>query len=200
MLVALGATVGCDQGGKSQETKPIDAGTVTAYEKLGGENGGWAKKGYPNFLTAKQIAGEVEGKKHEIGLWGFHFKEFPESKLPEVAVPFGLDFMHTPVTDQDLKGLAHLKSLTRLTLLGSKVTDAGLKELAPLANLSKLDLDSTKVTDAGLKELTPLKNLSALRLVDTGVTDAGVAELRKSLPNCEIKHGPIPPPTGGDKK
>src|SRR5262249_31418813 len=109
LLFLAGFFTGC---AREPDTKTVDATTIAAYEKLGGEHGGWAKKGYPNFLTAKQIASEPEGKKHEIGLWGFHFKEFPKSKLPEVAVSFGLDFMSTPVTDDDLKELGHLKNLT----------------------------------------------------------------------------------------
>ena len=198
LLVACGTTVGCAQekGGR----QPIDAKTIAVYEKLGAEYGGWEKQGYPNFTPEKRFPDQKVTP--EIAVWGFHFKEFPKARLPEVAVPFGLDFMCTPVTDADLKELAHLKNLTTLILIDAKISDDGLKELASLSNLSRLDLAGTKVTDAGLRDLAPLKNLVTLRLVGTNVTEVGVAELRKALPKCDITHR-LPPPdktAAGDKK
>jgi hypothetical protein len=89
LLAACATAAGCSQNSQAPY-KPIDAETVAAYEKIGAEHGGWAKKGYPNFITAKRLAEEDKGKKHEIAVPGFHFKEFPKAKLPEVAVPFGL--------------------------------------------------------------------------------------------------------------
>jgi hypothetical protein len=47
---------------------------------------------------------------------------------------------------------------------------------------------STLITDAGLVHLAGLTNLKTLYLFRTQITDAGVAELKKSLPNCEIRH------------
>src|SRR5439155_954434 len=106
------------------------------------------------------------GRDHaEKGLPGFRLARFPQAKLPEVTVPFGLE------------------------LNRSDVTDAGLKNLAGLGKLSMLGLRGARgVTDAGLKELSGLKNLAALHLRGTRLTDAGVAWLRKALPACEIRH------------
>jgi serine protease inhibitor len=124
-----------------------------------------------------------------IGLPAFRFPQLPDEKLPnlpQVQVPFGLEFSSTPltqVTDAGLKRLKDLKTLATLNLFGTPVTDAGLKELKELKNLSTLELGQTQVTDAGLRELKDLKNLAALGLAGTQVTDEGLKELRdlKSL-------------------
>ena len=97
---------------------------------------------------------------------------------------------NTPITDA---GLVHLKGLTNLqtlSLYGTQITDAGLVHLEGLTNLQKLFLDGTHVTDAGLEHLKGLTKLERLYLYlnRTQITDAGVAELKKSLPNCEIRH------------
>jgi internalin A len=154
---------------KKSPAKGIDAATVAAYEKLGAVYGGWTKSNL----------GFQIGQKHaEEGLPGFAFFEtFPKVKLPEVAVPFGLELSMAHVTDAGLKGLAHLKNLTTLELFQTPVTDAGLKELAPLKNLTELNLYNTRVTDLGLKELASLKNLTTLDLSSTKVTDAGLKAL-----------------------
>jgi internalin A len=64
-------------------------------------------------------------------------------------------------------GLAHLKGLTNLSLVGlggTQVTDAGLVQIKGLAKLSELDVSRTQVTDAGVKELQQaLPNLSITR-------------------------------------
>jgi hypothetical protein len=88
------------------------------------------------------------------------------------------------VTDRQLVGLGHLRSLTSLqslNLLGCKlVTDAGLAHLRGLTALRSLDLwECERVTDAGLAHL---RGLTALRSLDLWggeqVTDAGLAHLR----------------------
>lgn len=82
-------------------------------------------------------------------------------------------------TDGDVKKLAPLTDLTRLSLKRSRVTDAGLKELAPLTKLKSLDLFGCPVTDAGIKDLARLPALAELELGNTQVTDAGVKDLSR---------------------
>jgi hypothetical protein len=56
------------------------------------------------------------------------------------------------VTDAGLKALA-LLNLKSLDLDNTQVTDAGLKALVPLKTLTFLSLLGTKVTNDGVKEL-----------------------------------------------
>ena len=95
-------------------------------------------------------------------------------KLSPILSLYGSD-----LTDERLKGVAQLPSLTSLSLSGDKVTDAGLKELAPLTRLTELGLYGTKVTDAGLKYLAPLKNLISLGVDYLPITDKGLPELAR---------------------
>src|SRR5262249_4033024 len=135
---------------KKPEGKGIDAATVAAYEKLGAKYGGWGKAD-DTFQPGQKYA--------ESGLPGFELRTFPEGKLPDVAVPFGLMLMESDVTDAGLKQVSTLKNLTRLNLFLTNVTDVGLQELAKLRNLTELDLYNARVTDAGLKELSGLVKL-----------------------------------------
>jgi RNA polymerase sigma factor (sigma-70 family) len=151
--------------------KGIDPVTVAAYEKLGATYGVLVRSDLHIVFTPGDAAAEKS-------LPAFRFeKEDPKAKLPDVSVPFGLQFASRSITDTGLKELLGLKNLSVLYLGGTQVTDAGLKELAGLKNLSTLSLFDTQVTDTGLKELASLKNLSWLDLGYTKVTDTGVKEL-----------------------
>jgi serine/threonine protein kinase len=69
-------------------------------------------------------------------------------------------------------------SLTWIKLSGNrKVTDDGLKRLTGLKSLSVLNLNETPIGDAGAAHLTDLPELSSLNLVATQVTERGLAPL-----------------------
>src|ERR1043165_4306297 len=135
-LLALSVTAIQTQK-KQAPTKGIDAETVAAYKQLGAKYGYGSKTGL-SFRVGQKNA-------EEAGLPGVQFKNFPKARLPNVAVPFGLDLAYSDVTDTGLKELAPLTNLTVLNLCATKVTDAGLKELAPLKNITVLNLHGTKV-------------------------------------------------------
>jgi internalin A len=214
-LLALTAVAGVSlvhRAGAQEKPKPrqgFDEATMAAWKKAGATVGWMGENdiGYLEFLTqADGLAAAVQS---------FRFARWQEkllAGLPRPAVPFGLSFAETKVTDAGLKELADLeslqtldlgitqvtgaglkdlaglKSLQTLDLGGTKVTDAGLKELAGLKSLQTLDLGGTKVTNAGLKELTGLKSLQTLHLGGTKATEAGAAELQKALPACGIRY------------
>ncbi len=60
--------------------------------------------------------------------------------------------------------MRNLKHLKRLGLLGTNVTDESLKHLAELSSLTVLNLAYTPVTDAGLAHLHGLVKLEELFL------------------------------------
>jgi Concanavalin A-like lectin/glucanases superfamily/Leucine rich repeat/Leucine Rich repeat len=78
------------------------------------------------------------------------------------------------------KGIAEIKSLTRLrelNLNGTKVSDKGLAEIAGLKELRKLVLEDTRIGDAGVAHLKGLGQLEVLVLSNTSVTDAALADV-----------------------
>lgn len=94
---------------------------------------------------------------------------------------YGKDF-----SDEDLKPLSRMKSLTFLNLNQTQVTNLGLKHLQLLPMLQGLSLDSTPVTDDGLQHLEQLTKLVYLNLDHTPTSREGRAILRKALPNCAV--------------
>lgn len=138
LLLTLLAVFACSASLHAQDKQPprkgIDAETVAAYARRGAVYGGWPKSD-EDF--------KEDQKNAEEGLPGFRFTAtFPTDKLPDVAVPFGLDLsgFGSKVTKEGLKAIASLKTLTRLNLARTVVTDLGLEELAALKNLTILDL------------------------------------------------------------
>ncbi|MBI3822955.1 MAG: hypothetical protein HY289_09805 [Planctomycetes bacterium] len=169
----------------------FDETTVAAFRKLGAEYGEW------NFRSEFNVA-----RFNASSLPVFRFKEAPKERLPEVAVPFGIDMHLAKVSTAELKVLATQRNLAALRVSGDEITDDALKAMRELNLLHVLDIASakagreyepsrpksadevlglflgfTKVTDAGLKELAPLKNLERLQLNGQPVSNAGLKEL-----------------------
>ncbi len=79
--------------------------------------------------------------------------------------------------DEDLRHLAGLPGLEKLTLITGNVTDAGLGYLEHLHNLQELMLSYTGVTGQGMASIARLHNLRSLCLRRTQVDDAGLTHL-----------------------
>jgi hypothetical protein len=95
VLLALSAASVHGQATKAP-AKGIDAETVAAYEKLGAVYGGWR-----NNVPMTWFLGGRE--KAEQGLPGFRFDALPNSKLPAIAVPFGLHLKNANLPDAGLR-------------------------------------------------------------------------------------------------
>jgi hypothetical protein len=91
-----------------------------------------------------------------------------------VQVDFFHDFKPKQVTDDDLRLIAKLPNLRRISLMETNVTDAGLAHLAGLENVQALCLNGTKVTNAGMDHIKDWKHLRSLMLQHTAVDDAGL--------------------------
>ena len=168
---------GCDS------PKAIDARTIAAYKEAGSNNHGGFRSDFPDkWLGAWQFEWSAGWRDPEKNLPGFVFSDAPKSKLPDVAVPFGLTLAYNDPTGASLKQIAHLKNLTLLDARGMNLTNAGLKELAPLTSLTKLAVggqseDFSLDGAAGLKELTTLTNLTTLDLDYLNYRGGGLREL-----------------------
>lgn len=90
-----------------------------------------------------------------------------------------LDYLGLAETAVVGPGLASFAGtpLTRVDLSHSEITNDGLRYLAALESLSLLWLDGTQVTDAGLEHLLSLPLLAELHLSDTAVSDASLGRL-----------------------
>ncbi|MEX0642971.1 MAG: hypothetical protein WD468_09740 [Pirellulales bacterium] len=97
-----------------------------------------------------------------------------------------LDLSHSPVTDEGLRGILHLRRLRSLGLKNTVVTDQGLIHLVELPNLKDLRLAYTNVSDVGLEQLHQLSSLESVSLRGTNVTAKGVSALAMALPKCQI--------------
>ncbi len=77
----------------------------------------------------------------------------------------------------DISAIAHLTALTDLDLSGAPIDDAGLAPIVALTRLTSLNLDNTKVTNAGVAYLKNLTKLDHLVLSETRVDDNAAAVL-----------------------
>jgi Leucine-rich repeat (LRR) protein len=106
-------------------------------------------------------------------------------KDPATLAPFinmeMLDLNDAYVTDDIMPGLAGMKKLRRLTMVGTLITDEGLRYLQDLTAMEELDLYGVRITDKGVQYLQKLKRLRRLNLLGAQLTDASAGVLA-SLP------------------
>lgn len=96
-----------------------------------------------------------------------------------------IDLSNPSVSDEGLKYIGRMNSLTKLELSNCNVSDRGITFLQNLKNIEILQLSKTKITDKALDVLKNFKHLRSLELFYTPVTDSGIAKL-KELPLVEI--------------
>jgi hypothetical protein len=88
-----------------------------------------------------------------------------------------------------MESLKDLTDLVELNLDSNEISNDSLKNLEGLSRLESLNLASTPIGDAGLEHLKGLTKLRALDLSNVSdVTEEGIQKLKKSLPECHIKH------------
>ena len=95
---------------------------------------------------------------------------------------------YSRITDEGLGLLQQSSTLERLWLEGTAVTDTGIETFKNMPSLQRVGLAKTRVTDAGLEHL---KQLRALTIVDVTqcrqLTPLAIEGLRAALPNCEVR-------------
>ena len=85
----------------------------------------------------------------------------------------------SPVTDDGIKNLVHLKDLELLDIWEILITDRSMSVIAKLENLKTLMLRGTHVSDAGLEVLLSMPSLESVTLTDNAqVTPAMIQKLR----------------------
>jgi RNA polymerase sigma factor (sigma-70 family) len=96
------------------------------------------------------------------------------------------------LTAANLKGLADLKGLTSLSLMGDGFGNAEAEPLKACTALKKLELFAPELTDAGLASLKDLKALERLNLCFSKITPASTPTLR-ALPKLRTLYVPVLP-------
>lgn len=103
--------------------------------------------------------------------------------------PIAVTWHGEPPSDDDLRLLAQLRRLKRLSLGGVRVKDRYLHKLGQLNTLEELDLHATAITDRGLELLPIFPNMWRIYLAKTDTTEDGITELRRRygrLPTLSI--------------
>ena len=95
--------------------------------------------------------------------------------------PIAVTWHGKPPNDEDLRLLAQLRHLRRLSLAGVPVNDMYLSKLAQLERLEELDLHATAITDKGLAQFPNLPNLKRIFLAKTQVSQDGINKLRQRV-------------------
>jgi hypothetical protein len=101
-----------------------------------------------------------------------------------------LQLAGTLCTDAALSQLKELTQLRELTVADSRtpsqITDEGLKHLGEMKSLTLLEVYAASVTNEGLVYLEDLPEMRELIFSKTKVTAEGAQRLQRRLPNCEI--------------
>ena len=105
----------------------------------------------------------------------------PSPWLRRLAMPHAevVSLDETLATNEDVRHLEMLHSLTRLKLSQTELSPGGLAPLASLQNLTLLTLGKTAVNDFDLQHIAGLTKLATLELHDTAITDGGLIHLRR---------------------
>ncbi len=95
--------------------------------------------------------------------------------------PIAVTWHGKPPSDDDLRLLAQLKHLRRLSLAGIAINDRYLTKLGHLEALEELDLHATAITDWGLEQLPIFPKLKRIYLANTATTHDGITKLRRRV-------------------
>lgn len=108
-----------------------------------------------------------------------------------------LDLNDANIRDDMMPGLAGMKKLRRLAMIGTLAGDEGVKYLRDLTELEDLDLYGVKITDIGVQYLRKLTKLRRLNLLGAQITDAsaeilaGFKEWRHVVRGARLFGNPI---------
>jgi Leucine-rich repeat (LRR) protein len=92
---------------------------------------------------------------------------------------YGISFLGTEISDDDLQFIEHLQSLEELDISCTQLSDQSLHYVTKLRNLRKLNLSSTRISNEGVASLASLPELNELILDDTRLNDGALALLSR---------------------
>ncbi len=84
------------------------------------------------------------------------------------------------ITDEGMKAISEIKSLTSLNIQSDEMTDLGVSYINSLPKLKGLTLQSDQLTDKSVEEVVKIKTLTILELISPNLTDrclSGIATL-----------------------
>ncbi len=104
--------------------------------------------------------------------------------------PNYLDLRGLPVVDDHSSAIP--ADVTKLILVNTSITDEGIRALLKLQSLSRINIAGTNVTDDGLQELGKLPKLEWICVNRTQVTEAGINRLKEARPDVTVIAGTEP--------
>jgi hypothetical protein len=107
-----------------------------------------------------------------------------QSELVELSLSRGKG--ENRFDDADLVRLQEFPHLARLHADG-EFTDEGLRAVAKVSSLTELTIRSAQITDEGLLVLADLKGLTRLTVSGKQITATGIEALRERMPGCGIE-------------
>src|SRR5947199_53277 len=126
-------------------------------------------------MPVKPTERQWERARSELTALGAHVSASPQRADLDAPWKENRSVQFMQATDADMRDLAKLGGLERLSLGDTNVGDAGLEHVADLRRLTSLDIWQTKVTDAGMQQLVRLPRLRQLFLSwNRRLTDAGM--------------------------
>jgi Leucine-rich repeat (LRR) protein len=100
-----------------------------------------------------------------------------------------LNFSGSQITNDDMVAIGKMKGLKILSIVNCKnVTAAGLAHLSELKELVHIDLTESAVDGSGLKYLIPLASLKSLELTASQIKDRStLRDFARARPDCRIR-------------
>ncbi|MFW6169000.1 MAG: PDZ domain-containing protein [Planctomycetota bacterium] len=97
-------------------------------------------------------------------------------------------FAGSQVTDPWVESIKDLPQVKYLVIKNAKITDAALLSIGQIETLAYLDLMYSPVTDAGFEHLKDMKSIQMIRCFGTKITREAAREMARAMENAEIKH------------
>lgn len=85
-----------------------------------------------------------------------------------------LSLTDTQITNAGIEHVKKVRNLSALVLQGTNVSDEGVREIATIGSLTGIGLADTPITDTALEHLKQLPNLTSLNINITNISDNGL--------------------------
>ncbi len=188
--------------GSDDVPQHVDVATISAFEKAGGEYGVFTRNAYsthwefqPHEISQQMgFMRGIGGMEHPLfQVVGFQFPNGADhlpidlSKLPKVAVPFGIDLelrtykeselpteeernrQFFPLREADLNGVSFQENLNLFIVHTDRIDRDTLDELTGLKNLEVLHLNAGNIERSVFEVLSDAKGLRELAIPATNI-------------------------------
>jgi hypothetical protein len=143
---------------------------------------------WQGWLVTTMLGKETFAQVTEVDL---NYKKVSDADLRQLAGLIHLRKLsldYTAVTDDGIASLQSMPNLQEVSLRYTKVADEGAAHLSRLPSLRTAHLTGTKITDAGALALASNPQITELYIRWTGISDEGAERVAAALPDCAVHH------------